>query len=228
MSTDCLSFFIFFPCYFIVFNIYPKEKAPKIAHRLSQLWARTLFAIFFIRVRIVNAQFIDAQKTYVFIGNHRSFLDIPAYAIACKNTIRFLAKVELTKIPLLGYVIRKTYISVDRKDKAARLQSINNMLDSLKEKISVFICPEGTRNRTERPLLDFRDGAFRLAIESQLPLAVLTVKGADKLLSPKRPLELSPGIITCIWSKPIDTLGMTMDDLETLKEKARVLMIAEL
>ena len=169
---------------------------------------------------------IDPSQTYVFIANHQSFLDIPAYAIACNNSIRFLAKVELTKIPLLGYVIRKIYITVDRKDKAARLKSIENMLDSLREEISVFICPEGTRNRTEKPLLDFHDGAFRLAIESQLPLAVLTVKGAEKLLSPLRPLELSPGTITCVWAKPIATSGMNIDDLPRLKEEARNLMLA--
>jgi 1-acyl-sn-glycerol-3-phosphate acyltransferase len=180
------------------------------------------------RIKIKNRNYIDPKQTYVFIANHRSFLDIPAYAVSCKNSIRFLAKIELTKIPLLGYVIKKLYISVDRKDKEARKQSLENMMNSLKEGISVFICPEGTRNRTEKPLLDFRDGAFRLAIESQLPLAVLTVKGADKLLSPKRPLELSPGTIECIWSKPIVTTGMTMDDMEKLKETARQLMLASL
>jgi 1-acyl-sn-glycerol-3-phosphate acyltransferase len=102
------------------------------------------------------------------------------------------------------------------------------MMKSLNDGISVFICPEGTRNKTDEPLLDFRDGAFRLAIESQLPLAILTVNNSGKLLSPKKPIELKPGVIECIWSEPIETKGMTMDDLQILKEKARERMSANL
>jgi 1-acyl-sn-glycerol-3-phosphate acyltransferase len=223
-----LTFFIVIPCYFIIFSFFSKEKAPAIAHRITQFWGKILFIFFFIRVKVKNKKFIDPKQTYVFVANHQSQLDIPAYTIACKNTLRFLAKVELTKAPLLGYVIRNLYITVDRKDKEARNRSMENMKRSLREGISVFICPEGTRNKTDQPLLDFRDGAFRLAIESQLPLAVLTLRNSGKLLSPHRPFEMSPGVIQCIWSEPVVTVGLTMDDLEMLKEKTRILMIANL
>ena len=220
-----LTFFIFVPCYFFIFTFYSDKKSPHKAHRLSQTWAKTLFTFFLIRAKVINKDFIDPKQTYVFVANHQSQLDIPAYALSCKNSLRFLAKIELTKIPLLGYVVRKLYISVDRKNKEARIKSIENMKDSLREGISVFICPEGTRNRTNQPLLDFHDGAFRLAIDSQLPLAVLTLTGAEKLSNPLKPLELSPGIIYCTWSKPIITSGMTQEDLPKLKEATRNLML---
>jgi len=223
-----ISLIIVTPCYFFVFSVYPKLKAPHIAHRISRTWTIILFAMFLIRVKVKNRNLIDRGKTYVFIANHRSLLDIPAYALACKNTIRFLAKIELTKIPLMGYIINRLYISVDRKDKEARMQSMERMKDSLKEKVSVFICPEGTRNKTDQPLLDFRDGAFRLAIESQLPLAVLTIRNAEKLLSPFKLLSLSPGTIYCTWSAPIETTGMNENDLPRLKEMARGLMMENL
>ena len=216
-------------CFFIVFLVAPKKKAPHIAHKyISRNWAKLIFPFFGVYVRVKNREFIDPQKTYVFVANHRSQLDIPAYAIACKNTLRFLAKEELTKIPLLGYVIKKLYISVNRKDKAARLRSMENMMTSLRDGISVFICPEGTRNKTADPLLPFHDGAFRLAIEAQVPLAVMTVLNSDKLLSPLHPIELSPGIIDCVWDKPIETLGMTEADIPRLKEMAIALMIKEM
>ncbi|MCX6291206.1 MAG: lysophospholipid acyltransferase family protein [Bacteroidetes bacterium] len=220
-----LSLILVVPCYFFIFTFYPKEKAPRIAHGLSKRWAKTVLTFFLIRVKVIHKEYINPEQTYVFVANHQSQIDIPAYAVSCSNTLRFLAKKELTKIPLLGYVINHLYISVDRKDKAAKIKSMENMMASLREGVSVFICPEGTRNRTDQPLLSFHDGAFRLAIESQLPLAVLTIKGAEKLLSPLRPLELSPGTLTCIWSKPVETKGMTMNDLEALKENARGLMM---
>jgi 1-acyl-sn-glycerol-3-phosphate acyltransferase len=224
-----LSLLIVVPCYFFVFSFYPEQKSPHIAHKnISRRWAKLFYILFFIRVKIKGEEFIDEKKTYVFVANHVSQLDVPAYAIACKNTIRFLAKAELTRIPLMGYIIRKIYLSVDRSDKEARHRSMMNMRKSLEEGISVFICPEGTRNRTSEPLLDFKDGAFRLAVEAQIPVAVLTVMDSQKLLSPIRPVELAPGTIHVFWDKPVETRGMTEADIPALKEKVRALMIAHL
>jgi len=223
-----VSLILVVPIYFALFSLLPEKKAPHIAHKISRVWAKTLYILFLIRVKIKGKELIDEKKTYVFIANHLSQLDIPAYVIACNNTIRFLAKIELTKIPLMGYVIHKLYLSVDRSSKEARSQSMLNMRRSIEEGISVFICPEGTRNRTREPLLDFKDGAFRLAIEAQVPLAVLTITDSQKLLSPLRPVELAPGTIHAIWDKPIETVGMTEADLPALKEKARALMLKHL
>lgn len=219
-----LSFIVVIPAYFIIFNLYPKEKAPHAAHRVSRAWAHFLYFAFFIRYRLQNKQVIDKEKMYVFAGNHRSFLDIPAYAISCDHTFRFLSKEELTKIPLLGYVIRNLYITVNRSDKKDRYRSIEKMKASLESGISVFLAPEGTRNTSSAPLLDFKDGAFRLAISAQLPLAVLVLHDADKLLSPKRPLEMRPGILHGEWLPPFETSGMTENDLEDLKTSVRKAM----
>ena len=102
------------------------------------------------------------------------------------------------------------------------------MMQSLKDGISVFLCPEGTRNRTQKPLLDFRDGAFRLAIESQTPVAVLTVLGARERNSPKNPVSLRPGIIYAVWDDPIETKGMTQNDVPLLKQMAYDLMLSNI
>ena len=215
--------------YLFVFTFFNEKKAPFIAHKLiSRNWARTLFFFFGIRLKTHHKNLLDPKATYVFVANHLSQLDIPAYAISTNHAFRFLAKEELTKIPLMGYIIRRLYISVNRKDKIARARSMENMQNSLREHISIFICPEGTRNKTKEPLLDFRDGAFRLAIQAQTPLAVMTIINSGKLLSPNRPIELSPGVIHCVWSEPISTIGMTEDDVPALREKARSLMTENL
>ena len=220
---------ISFISYGVIFTLVNKKKAPFIAHRIiSRPWSRALFICYGIRLIVKNKELLDRSQTYVFIANHRSQLDIPTYALATNHTIRFLAKKELTKIPLLGYIISRLYVTVDRKDKAARARSMENMMKSIRENISVFICPEGTRNKGNEPLLPFHDGAFRLAIQSQVPLAILVLKNTDKLLSPLRPIELSPGKIICEWCEPIPTLGMTQDDLPSLKERVVKEMIEKL
>ena len=215
--------------YILIFSFAPKKKAPHLAHRyISYNWAKTLFICYLVRWKIKNAHLVNPKENYVFVANHRSMLDIPAYALASKNTFRFLSKAELAKIPVLGFIIRNLYITVDRKNKNDRARSMEAMLQSLRDGVSIFICPEGTRNTTREPLLEFRDGAFRIAIQAQVPVAVLTVKNADKLLSPLRPLELRPGTVELIWSNPIPTKGMTMNDLDRLKNMARAQMIANL
>jgi 1-acyl-sn-glycerol-3-phosphate acyltransferase len=218
------------PLYFFVFLFISDKKAPHIAHRIiSRTWARVLSWGFFTPMRVKNRSYIDPDKAYVMIANHRSQLDIPLYALACKNTLRFLAKAELTKIPLLGFIIRKLYMTVNRDDRADRNRSIEIMRRSLDENISVFLCPEGTRNRyDDPPLLDFRDGAFRLAIITKTPIAPLTLLNTGEKLSPLRPLELAPGTIYAIWDKPIDTSNMTLEDVPALKEKIRQMMIGHL
>ena len=178
-----------------------------------------------MRLKIEGKENIDSSATYVFVANHLSMLDIPTYALACNNTFRFLSKAELGKVPLLGYVIRKLYITVDRNNKSDRSKSLEKMLSSLREGISVFLAPEGTRNTTADPLLEFKDGAFRLAIAAQIPVAVLTIKNSAKLLSPLKTFEMKPGTITCRWSVPVETKGMTENDLPLLKEKVRNEMI---
>jgi 1-acyl-sn-glycerol-3-phosphate acyltransferase len=105
---------------------------------------------------------------------------------------------------------------------------MDNMVNSLRDNISVFICPEGTRNKTADPLLPFHDGAFRLAIQSQVPLGILVIKNAENLLSPLRPIELSPGKLICEWCEAIETKGMTPADLPALKEAAINAMLKHL
>lgn len=214
--------------YFFVFTFFSKKSAPIVAHRISQWWAKVYYPLVFLFPEVKNKAMIDPEKTYVFIANHRSLLDIPVYALSCKNTFRFLAKEELTRLPLFGYIIKNLYISVKRSSKEDRALSLEKMKQSLADGISVFICPEGTRNKTPNPLLDLRDGAFRLAIEAQVPLAVLVVKDADKKLSPLRWNELAPGIIHAQWCGVIDTKGMKDDDMKRLKDNARNMMLEEL
>lgn len=214
--------FIVIPCYIVIFTTFPADKAPHSAHKISRFWAKLLFIGFFIRVKIKGKELIDKNQVYVFVCNHRSQLDIPLFARACENTFRFLAKIEVTRIPLIGYVVKKLYLTVDRSSKEDRAKSVERMKDSLlKEKIAVLLYPEGTRNRTKEPLLDFKDGAFRLAVDTQLPVAVLTIMNSGDFSPANKFLQLRPGTIKANWSEPISTKGMTSEDVPRLKEMVR-------
>lgn len=221
----CSTFLFVVPCYFFIFNFFPKKLAPHVAHGISQKWAKIVYLLLFIKVRVLNKRVIDPKQTYVFISNHLSLLDIPLFALACKNTFRFLSKEELTKIPVLGYIIKNLYITVNRGDKNDRSLSLKKMQQSLEEGVSVFLCPEGTRNQTKELLLPFKDGAFRLAILSKKPLAVLTIFNSQKLLIPSRWFELSPGVINAAWITPFETANLNESDVDALKSAVRKKML---
>ncbi len=217
-----LSCFIVIPIYVLIFSFVPKDKAPFRAHKVSRFWAKLLYTCYFIRTDIKGMELIKPEQPYVFVCNHRSQLDIPLFAIACRNTFRFLSKIEVTRLPLIGYVVKRLYITVDRKSKEDRAKSYIKMQDSLlKEKISVVLFPEGTRNRTTQPLIDFKDGAFRLAIDTKLPVAVLTILNSGGFSPPNKFMQLKPGTLKAVWTEPVPTENMTSDDVPKLKEQVR-------
>jgi len=223
-----LSHLIIIPAYFFVFIFLPKKNTPVNAHKVSRFWAWLLFTFFFIRTNIKGKEYIDPNQAYVFVSNHSSQLDIPLFARACTNTFRFLSKIEVTRIPLIGYIVKRIYITVDRKDRRDKVRSVEKMKSSLLDDgVSIVLFPEGTRNRSERPLLDFKDGAFRLAVETQLPIAVLTILNTREYL-PANKFEMKPGVVRAIWSEPIQTKGLTLDDIPKLKELVKEVLLKNL
>lgn len=222
-SITCI---IIFPCYYLLFAINPKSV--HFARRITQLWAWMVTIAFGVRVRVHGKNLIDKKNPYVFISNHSSQLDIPACMLATPVVFRYLAKAELKKFPVVGYLISKIYIFVERKSNEGRARSLDAMKKSLNDGISVFIYPEGTRNRGPELVKELYDGAFRLAIETKTPLAVLSIVNSNKLLSPNEKFQLSPGTVDCYWEKPIETSIMIMSDVQKLKEKAKQILVKNL
>lgn len=192
-------------------------------HRISRNAAHVLFFFFATRIKVENASWVKPTDVYIFVANHSSLLDVPAVAMITPNTFKFLAKHELTKIPLFGYIIKNLYFSVKRTDKDDRARSMDAMKECLERGVSLFIFPEGTRNKTNEPLAYFYDGAFKLAIHSSKPLMVCTILDSKKLLNGS---SMRPGTITCIFSNPI--IPAADDTVETLKDRVRVEMLRKL
>lgn len=186
-----------------------------------------LLAINGIRVRVHGKEKINPAQTYVFVANHLAQIDIIAGASATPKPAKFLAKSETRYIPIFGYMVKMLGIVVDRKSKESREKSYQYMRETLQQGESLFIYPEGTRNRTEAPLKEFKDGAFKAAIMAQVPIAVQTLVNTRNLNDP-RYIHLKPGVVDVYWSEPIETKGMTLEDIPALKERVRAEMMKHL
>lgn len=227
MVVFLVSLIIVTPIYFIIFGI-GGDKNSLVAHKISRSWARFLLTFFGVRIKIHNAEKLDPEQTYVFISNHASQFDIPAWRLATNHFFKFLAKEELTKIPLLGFIIRHLCLTVNRKDPKARAESFEFMQDSLQNGNSVVIFPEGSRNRTQEPLMRFYDGAFQLGIQSGYPIAVLTIKGSWDILEADSLFQMSPGTIHCYWEGILQTEDLSYEAINELKTEAKNLMESRL
>ena len=160
------------------------------------------------------------------MGNHRSSLDFIVNAQAFPGIFRFLAKQELQKIPIFGFVVRKMCLIVDRRSAMSRARSVVALKQNLAEGYSIFIYPEGSRNKSDDLLGPFYDGAFRIAIQTGAPVAVQTLINIHEITA--NGSGLRPGVVRIVWEKPIVTAEMGQEDIQPLKERVEEQMRARL
>lgn len=176
-------------------------------------------------MQVEGKELLEQGEAYIIISNHRTSIDFIANALAFPGIYRYLAKKELVRIPLFGEVIKRVCVLVDRSSMRSRAKSIAYLRQVLRTGVSVCIYPEGTRNRSKKPLEKFHAGAFRLAIATGAPIAVQTIVNARQISSSAHSLDLTPGTLHIVWSPPIETASLTQSDLPYLMELVRSYML---
>lgn len=192
-------------------------------HFVPPVFARAILFLWGIKIEEVNRQLSEPHRQTIFVSNHMSYLDGIVAAAVIPNFTKYLGKAEILDWPVLGYIMKHLYVAVQRDDEADRQRSMIDMTEKLKTGASFFICPEGTCNTTPQLLKYFHGGAFRLAIDNNLPLVPFTFIGTH-LRFPRKGLMLHPGKVVVYWHKPIDTSVFTKADVEALKTTVRVIM----
>lgn len=211
----------------MVIPIFISRKLDLITYFFIRVWVRIfglLSGIWFVGH---NKKVVDRKKSYIFVINHTSFLDAPAIPIAIPSPLVALGKKELAKIPFFGWITGRWAIWVDRSNPESRREGSERLKQVLNGGTSVLVAPEGTRNNTDEPLLPFRYGPFRLAIESQIPILPFIIHDAGKLMT-RGSLLLKPGTVHC-WTMPeVSVEGLTEDDLDALTNKVYEMMKAKI
>ena len=210
---------IFVPLTWIIRDIRPIYWVARQGCRLA-LWLSG------VRVRYVNLGLTRRHRVSIFVSNHVSQLEPPAL-LAVLPRIAFILKKELSRIPLLGYIMRLgSFIYVDRSRSDSRHHALEQAKQTLADGVSLMIFPEGTRSRDGK-MLPFRPGPFTMAIESGVPVTPITVHGAGRLM-PRGSLKIRPGKMTIVFHESIETAGMGPGDRSALMERVRGVMEASL
>lgn len=163
----------------------------------------------------------------VYLGNHQSFFDVIAYGAVVPERTVPIGKKEIMNLPFVGWwFVGKGAILIDRQNRKSAFSELDKAVDTMKkEKVSIGILPEGTRNRTGEGMLPFKKGAFHVAIRAQAPLVPIVFCNIKHLISWETKTFKS-GTLYMRTLPPIPTEGLTLDDIDPLIEKTRNQMIA--
>lgn len=220
-----LPIIVLFPL--ILFTIL-SEKTYPLFFKIARLWARVILIGMGFRYSIKGTENFEAGKSYILVANHTSMTDIMLMLLAVKNhPFVFVGKKELVNIPIFGFIYKRVCILVDRENSKSRFAVFERAQNRIQQGLSICIFPEGGVPDESILLDEFKDGAFRIAIEHQLTIVPITFYDNKKRFSYTF-FSGSPGKMRAKIHPPIETIGKTMDDKLHLKQQVRDIILTEL
>jgi 1-acyl-sn-glycerol-3-phosphate acyltransferase len=211
---------IFLLLYPLIFVFLQRRSWKRVAHRLVRLWGQLFFLFAGIRIKVTHHFKPDPKQAYVFCSNHFSYLDIAVVVVIIHQFFSFVGKNAMKKIPLFGYLYASLNILVDRNDKNSRASSLSRSLRALQSGRSIVIFPEGGIVFKQLPYMGnpLKDGAFIMAIQQQVPIVPMSFHNNHHIMDEKSML-MRPGVLHVEIHPPLETKGLTMEDLPVLREK---------
>lgn len=177
----------------------------EIFRRIDIIWIRTFLFLAGCRLRVKGKEHFEKGVNYVVTCNHNSMLDVPVLTPFIPGPNKTIAKIEMSRIPIFGIVYKRGSVLVDRKDKASRQKSFLAMRQVLNQNMHMSLYPEGTRNRSGRPLADFKSGAFRLAMDMQKDIIPALIFNTKNILPTDKGMYFNPGKIELHFLPPVKT-----------------------
>lgn len=222
-----LGLLVLYPFFYILLS---RKKWFPLAFKLKKFWAAWILLIPGLFVKITRKTTSSSlPQPCIYCSNHVSYLDIVVSYILIPNYFVFMGKQELNKAPLFRIFFREMNILVDRKSTISSHRAFQRAASELKQGHSVYLYPEGTISSAGN-LRGFKNGAFKLAIEQQVPIVPITFLNNWKLLQNGGFFKASgrPGISRIIIHEPIATAGMTEDDLVSLRSRVHDIISTDL
>ncbi len=210
---------IVFPFILLMSALFKKKRAQDILFFFLKVWASIFSVLCFFPVRTRGRKTLNTDKACIYVCNHNSYLDAIAVVLSIPGSFKPLGKIEMVKTPIFGMIYKRVVVLIDRKSQESRARSVEELKLDLENGQSILIFPEGTMNRSDAPLSEFFDGAFRLAIETQTDIVPMVILNARKLLPRNNPLSAKPGILDCVFAERIEVKGLKANELEDLKTK---------
>lgn len=192
---------------------------------IERWWARAVTGVCGMRLEVEGLHHLDADRSYVIISNHESHLDICVTIVGLSRKILFVAKQELSNVPIFGRALAVSgHIVIDRNNSESAINTVNAAVRDSPDGSCILFYAEGTRN-SDGKVQAFKKGGVTLALRTGLPIVPLTVSGTRKLL-PKGAMLIRPGEkVRLTVAPPIETAGLPLEARESLNERVREIII---
>lgn len=176
------------------------------------------------KVTVIGEENVPKDRAVLYIGNHRSFFDIILTYARVPRPTGYIAKKEILRVPLLPIWMRNVHcLFIDRTDIKAGLKTILQAIDDVKHGISIFVFPEGTRNKTQDVLLPFRDGSFKIATKAGCPVVPVTITHSRSIFEDHLPW-VHAGHVTIEYGKPIETASLSKEEQRALPDQVAAVL----
>ena len=197
-----------------------------LVNSIVPLWARYVFEITKSDVEVEGLEKLPKDRAVVFIANHQGLMDIPLLYGYTGKQMAFVAKIELSKIPLLSSWMKLLQCTfIDRKSMRASLQAINDAAANVSKGYSQMIFPEGTRSKG-KPHIEFKPGSFKLAFKSKAPVVPVTIDGTWRIYEEKN--QVMPAHVKMVIHDPIETENLTKEEMQELPAKVEKIVCSRL
>lgn len=193
----------------------------------ARIWGWLFCRVFLLPVHVEGNEYLDPKQAYIFVPNHQSMFDIFLLLGFLSHKFKWVMKKELAKVPLVGFACKCCgFIYINRTGKSSIAESMNKADDTLRQHKSLAIFAEGTRTRTGR-LGTFKRGAFKLAVEQNLPIVPISLNGCYEAM-PKGRYLVKRHPLKLIVHQPIVPDLNDPNAMETLREATRQAILSGL
>lgn len=181
---------------------------------LAKCWMNVWLPLIGCPLKVRGKENFIEGENYIVTFNHNALLDVPLSAPYVPGANKTIAKSSFAKIPLFGWYYTRGSVLVDRKSEKSRVESFEKMKAVLQQNMHLCIYPEGTRNRTNQPLKDFYEGAFKLAVETGKPIIPCIIKGTKEAMPIHKTFYLLPHPLSMKFLAPVSAQNITAKELK--------------
>lgn len=192
---------------------------------ISRIWMRVWLTLIGCPLSVKGKEHFRKGERYVVVYNHNTLLDVPLSCPFVPGPNKTIAKSSFARVPLFGWFYAKGSVLVDRSSDKSRSRSFEQMIQVLTTGMHMCIYPEGTRNRTDKPLKSFYDGAFRLAAQTGNSVVPGIIRGTKEAMPVNKAFYLLPRKLSLSFLPPVSPAGLSVDEL---KNKVYDIMLNEL
>ena len=209
----------------LLIGLFSKKAKRAYTQGLVKFYLKTVQVISGAKITYKGLENLPKDESVLYILNHRSIFDIIITNSMTHGPIAFVAKKEMEKLFIFTWWMKlKECLFLDRKDLRAGMEMIKDAAARINDGVSIGICPEGTRNKSEDDMLEFHKGSFKIAEKAKCKLVPIVFNNTEDILEAHFP-KIKPAKVTVTVLPPIDTASLSMEEKKALSDTVREQML---